>query len=209
MESSRLRVVIADDHPMVRAGLTATINAEADMIVVAAASNGAEALALFREHQPDIAIIDLRMPVMDGVETIERILQMTPAARILVLSTYHGDEAIFRSLKAGAKSYLTKDVMEEELVGTIRRIAAGGRAIPPAVSEKLADRMHQTPLSPRELEVLKLIAKGLRNKEIAAALGIADQTVEGHVRNILEKLAVRDRVEALTVAVRRGIVFLD
>jgi DNA-binding NarL/FixJ family response regulator len=209
MESRRIRVLVADDHPMVRAGLAATINAEKDMQVVAAATGGAEAVELFREHHPDVALIDLRMPVMDGVEAIERIIQFAPAARILVLSTYQGDEAIFRSLKAGAKTYLLKDVMEDELVATIREVARGGRPIPSAVSEKLAERSLQTPLTPRELEVMKLIAKGLRNKEIGAALCIADQTVEGHVRNIFEKFGVRDRVEALTVAVRRGIVYLD
>jgi two-component system NarL family response regulator len=209
MIANRIRVLVADDHPMVRAGLAATIDAEPDMELVAAASDGAQAVDLFREHQPDVVMIDLRMPVMDGVEAIRAILQFAPTAKIIVLSTYQGDEDIARSLKSGAKSYLLKDMSAEELVRAIRDVAAGRRPIPPEVGQKLAEHMLHTPLTPREVDVLKLLAKGLRNKEIAAALSITDQTAQGHVRSILEKIGVHDRTEAVAVAARRGIIHLD
>jgi len=179
------------------------------MELVATASDGQQAVALFREHQPDVAVLDLRMPVMDGVNAIQAIVNFAPAAKIIVLSTYQGDEQIFQSLKAGAKTYLLKDVMEEELVRVVREVAAGGRPIPLAVGQKLADHMLQTPLTPRELDVLKLVAKGLRNKEVAATLSISDPTVQGHVRCILEKFGVHDRVEAVAIAARRGIIHFD
>jgi two-component system NarL family response regulator len=209
MSSKQIRVLVADDHPMIRAGLAATINVEPDMNVIASAADGSDAANLYREHRPDVALIDLKMPVMDGVESIQSILEFDPDAKIVVLSTYQGDEDIFRSLKAGAKTYLLKDMLADELVRAIRDVARGGRPIPPAVSQKLAERVLHTPLTPRELDVLRLIAKGLRNKEIAAALSIADQTAQGHVKSILEKFNVHDRTEAIAVAARRGIIHLD
>jgi len=204
-----IQVLVADDHPMIRTGLAATIDAEPDMCVVAAASNGHEAAALFREHHPDIALIDLRMPVMDGVQAIRTILEFAPSAKIIVLSTYQGDEDIFRSLKAGAKSYLLKDMLGQELIRAIREVAAGGRPVPPTVGEKLAEHMLYTPLTPREVDVLKLIARGMRNKEIAASLAITDQTAQGHVKSILEKFGVHDRTEAVAIAARRGMIHFD
>ena len=209
MISKQIQVLVADDHPMVRAGLSATIDAEPDMRVVAAAADGAEAVALYRIHQPDVAVIDLRMPNMDGVAAIGTILQFAPAAKIMVLSTYQGDEDISRSLKTGARTYLLKDMLAQDLVRAIREVAAGGRPIPPAVGQRLAEHMLQTPLTPRELDVLRLVAKGLRNKEIAASLSISDQTAQGHVKSILEKFGVHDRTEAVAVAARRGIIHFD
>lgn len=204
-----IRVVVADDHPLIQTGLAATIGAEGDMRVVASASNGAEAIALFRSHLPDVLLIDVRMPVMDGVTAIEAIVRESPDARIIVLSTYQGDEHIYRALKAGARAYLLKEMLAHDVVRAIRDVHAGRRPMPAAVSHKMADRLLSTPLTPREMDVLKLMAEGLRNKEIGAALSIADQTVEGHVKNILEKLGVRDRTGAVAMAARRGMVELD
>jgi two-component system NarL family response regulator len=204
-----IRILLIDDHPMIRAGLTATIEPEADMTVVASAANGREGLKQFRQHQPDITLMDLRMPDMGGVETIRAIRAEFPAARIIVLSTYQGDEDIYRALEAGAVTYLLKDMIAEKMMGVIRDVAAGGRPILPEVAQRLTDRMFQTALTTREIEVLGLVARGKRNKEIAADLKISDETVEGHVKKILAKLSVHDRTEAVAVAIRRGIVHLD
>lgn len=204
-----IHVLVADDHPMIRAGLAATIDGESNMRVVAVASNGEEAVALFRDHRPDVTLMDLRMPVMDGVAAIQAVLNVAPEAKIIVLSTYKGDEDIYRSLKAGAKTYLLKDMLGRDLVRAIHEVVAGGRPIPPAVGEKLAERMLFTQLTPREMDVLILLAKGLRNKEIAAFLSITEQTAQGHVKSILEKLGVHDRTEAVAIAARRGIIHLD
>ena len=204
-----IHVLVADDHPLIRSGLTASINAEPDMSVVACASNGAEAVALFRSHRPDVSLIDLRMPVMDGVTAIQTIVSEAPDAKIVVLSTYQGDEGIFRSLKAGARTYLLKDMLSEEVVRSIRDVHSGGRPMPSLVSQRLAERMVLTPLTPREIEVLRLLAQGLRNKEIAAALSISDQTAQGHVKSILDKFGVHDRTEAVALAARRGIIHFD
>jgi len=209
MEQPRIRILIVDDHALLRAGLTASLGAEPDMEIVAAASNGQEAVELFRQHQPDIIVMDLKMPVMGGVEAIRAIRGQSPAARVVVLSTYEGDDDIYRALQAGAASYLLKDTLAEDLVRVIREIFAGGRPLPPPVAQRLADRMLQPELTARELDVLRLIARGMRNKEIAARLGIGDETTQGHVKNILAKLGLHDRTEAVAVAVRRGIVHID
>jgi two-component system NarL family response regulator len=194
---------------MVRAGLRATISPEPDMTVVASASTGEEGLEQFRQHQPDVTLMDLRMPEMGGVEAINTIRAEFPSAKIIVLSTYQGDEDIFRALEAGAVTYLLKDTLAEKMIGVIREVASGGRPILPEVAQRLASRMFQGVLTAREVEVLRLVAKGKRNKEIAADLGISDETVQGHVKNILAKLSVHDRTEAVAVAIRRGIVHLD
>jgi two-component system NarL family response regulator len=194
---------------MIRAGLSATISPEADMTVVAAASNGVEGLELFRIHQPDITLLDLRMPKMEGVETIEAIRREFPTAKIIVLSTYQGDDDIYRAIKAGAITYLLKDMLAKKMMEVIREVAAGGRPMSPEVAERLTGRISQPDLTNRELEILDLIARGLRNKEISAQLGIREDTVQGHIKSILAKLSVHDRTEAVTVAVRRGIVRLD
>jgi DNA-binding NarL/FixJ family response regulator len=194
---------------MIRAGLTATIDPEPDMTVVASASTGREGLEQYRRHQPDVMLIDLKMPEMGGVEAIRTIRAEFPSAKIIVVSTYQGDEDIYRALEAGAVTYLLKDTLAEKMVAVIREVAGGGRPILPEVAQRLTDRMFQAALTSREVEVLRLVAKGMRNKEIAADLKISDETVQGHVKNILAKLSVHDRTEAVAVAIRRGIVHLD
>jgi two-component system NarL family response regulator len=209
MEQRRIRILVVDDHPILRAGLGASIGAESDMEIVAAASNGQEALALFQKHRPDITLMDLKMPVMDGVEAIQAIRGQFPSTKVIVLSTYQGDEDIYRALEAGATTYLLKDTLAEDLVRVIREVFAGSRPLPAPVAQRLADRLLHPDLTARELEVLRLIAKGMRNKEIAARLGISEETAQGHVKNILLKLGLHDRTEAVAVAVRRGIVHMD
>ena len=209
MPNTPIRVLVVDDHPMVRAGLAATITPEPDMTVVASASTGKEGLEQFRQHQPDVTLMDLRMPEMGGVEAINTIRAEFPSAKIIVLSTYQGDEDIFRALEAGAVTYLLKDTLAEKMIGVIREVAAGSRPILPEVAQRLTSRIFQAPLTAREVEVLRLVATGKRNKEIAGELGISDETVQGHVKNILSKLSVHDRTEAVAVAIRRGIVHLD
>ena len=200
---------MVDDHPMIRAGLTLTISPEPDMTVVGSASTGREGLEQYRQHQPDITLMDLRMPEMGGVEAIRTIRAEFPSAKIIVLSTYQGDEDIFRALEAGAVTYLLKDTLAEKMVGIIREVAGGGRPILPEVAQRMTERMFQAALTNREIEVLQLLARGMRNKEIAAELRISEETVQGHVKNILAKLSVHDRTEAVAVAIRRGIVHLD
>jgi two-component system NarL family response regulator len=209
VDERRIRILIVDDHALLRAGLTASIGAERDMEIVAAAANGKEGVELFSQHQPDVTLMDLKMPVMGGVEAIKAIRAQRPTAKVVVLSTYEGDDDIYRALQAGAASYLLKDALAEDLVRVIREVFAGGRPLPPLVAQRLADRMLQPDLTPRELDVLRLIARGMRNKEIAAQLGISEETAQGHVKNILAKLGLHDRTEAVAVAVRRGIVHID
>jgi DNA-binding NarL/FixJ family response regulator len=194
---------------MIRAGLTATIDPEADMSVVGSASTGREGVEQYRLHQPDVMLIDLKMPDMGGVDAIRMIRGEFPSAKIIVVSTYQGDEDIYRALEAGAVTYLLKDTLAEKMVGIVREVAGGGRPILPEIAQRLTSRMFQAALSAREIEVLHLVAKGMRNKEIAAELKISGETVQGHVKNILAKLSVHDRTEAVAVAVRRGIVHLD
>jgi two-component system, NarL family, response regulator len=204
-----IRILVIDDHPMIRAGLVATINPEPDMEIVASADNGREGVELYRLHQPDVALMDLKMPDMGGVEAIRAILADFPRARIVVLSTYEGNEDIYRAMQAGAVTYLLKNTRSEKLVGVIREVASGCRPVTPEVAQKLADRMFESALTAREIEVLQLIVRGMRNKEIAAALKITELTVQSHVKSILAKLSVHDRTEAVTIAIRRGIVHIE
>lgn len=208
MPGPTIRILIADDHPMIRAGLKASISPEADLSVVAVASNGEQAVEMFREHRPDITLMDLRMPGTGGVAAIRAIREEFPQAKIIVLSTYQGDEDIFRALDAGATTYLLKDTLADDLIRVIRDVAQGRRPIAPEIAQRLADRMLNPTLTARELEVIRLIARGMRNKEIAAELRISEETAQGHVKNILAKFNVHDRTEAVAVAVRRGIVHL-
>jgi two-component system NarL family response regulator len=194
---------------MIRAGLSASIDLEPDMAVIASASTGAEGIDLFRQHQPEITLMDLKMPEVSGVEAIRAIRCACPSAKIIVLSTYQGDEDIFRALEAGAVTYLLKDTLSTDLVRVIREVAAGERPIPPEVAQRLADRMLKPGLTARETQVLHLMARGLRNKEIGAGLNISEETAQGHVKNILAKFGVHDRTEAVTIAIKRGIVHLD
>lgn len=203
-----IRILIADDHFIVRSGLVAMIDSEPDMEVVAQAADGAQAAELFDRVKPDLALLDLRMPVKTGNEAIELIRRRTPTARILVLTAFNGDEDIHRALNAGAQGYVLKSSTAEGLIPAIRAVAAGSRWIPRDVATRLAMRNTFEELTPREVQVLGELAKGKANKEIADALGISDHTVKDHLKNILGKLHVADRTEAVTAAIQRGIIHL-
>jgi DNA-binding NarL/FixJ family response regulator len=205
----RIRVLVADDHPVVRAGLSAVITEQSDLELVAEAENGARAVALFREHRPDVALMDLRMPVMDGVEAIRTIATEFPDARILALTTYEGDADIRRALEAGASGYLLKDMLLTEVLTAVRAVHRGERVIPIAVAARLEEFPERSDLTERETEVLRLVARGLSNKEVARAIGRTDETVKIHLKNAFAKLAVADRTEAVTVALTRGLIHLD
>ena len=203
-----IRIMIADDHPVVREGFAAMIETEPDMAVVGQARSGEEALELFRRERPDVTLMDLRMPGMSGVDAIRAIHRESPDSRLIVLTTYDGDEDIDRALEAGAQAYLLKDMFCEEILAAIRAVHAGQRRIPAAVGTRLAERMSGLDLSEREHQVLELVATGKSNKEIATGLQITEATVKGHLTNILGKLGVRDRTQAVLTALRRGIVRL-
>lgn len=207
--SAYIHVLIADDHPIVRDGLNAVINDQPDMEVVAEAATGKEAVQLARQRRPDVLLIDLRMPQMNGVDAINAIRADWPAARIIVLTTYDGDEDIYRALQAGAQAYLLKGMPRAELLDTIRAVHAGHKRIPPEVAAKLAERIAAADLTAREREVLQLIVAGRSNKEIGACLSITEGTVKAHVNSLLSKLGVNDRTQAVTEALRRGIVHLE
>jgi DNA-binding NarL/FixJ family response regulator len=205
----RIRVLVADDHPVVRAGLAAVIAGEVDLLLVAQAENGERACGLFREHQPDVVLMDLRMPIMDGVQAIRTITAEFPAARILALTTYEGDADIRRALEAGARGYLLKDMLLTEVITAIRAVRRGDRVIPTAVAARLAEFPERSDLTERELEVLQLVARGLSNKQVARAIGRTDETVKIHLKNMFAKLGVDDRTEAVTVALARGLIHLE
>jgi two-component system NarL family response regulator len=204
-----IRVLVIEDHHVVRQGLVALLNVADGLEVVGEAADGVEAIAQYRKHQPDIALVDLRLPRLSGVEVIERIRMETPQARFIVLTTYDGDEDIYRALQAGARAYLLKGMTSEELIATIRAVHAGKSYIPPAIAQRLAERLGTEELTPREFEVLEQIVRGLSNKEIAAELEISEATVKTHINNLLSKLGVTDRTQAATAAIQRGIVTLE
>jgi two-component system NarL family response regulator len=208
-KTNRVRILIADDHPVVREGLVALINRRPDMVVVAEVSNGREAVEQFLHHRPDVALLDLRMPEMDGVEAIAAIRQKIPTARLIVLTTFDEDEDIYRGLRAGAKAYLLKDAPRDELLKCIRAVHEGQTVIPPSIAAKLADRLTTSGLTRREIQVLQFVADGNGNKEIAVALSISEGTVKTHVSSILAKLDAADRTQAVTIALRRGILRLQ
>jgi len=208
-DKGSIRVLIADDHPAVRAGLAAVILAEDDMLVVSQADTGEQAVALYREHRPDVVLMDLRMPVLDGAEATQRITAEFPDARVLALTTYQGDADVARALDAGARGYLLKHMLMTEVIAAIRTIHRGEWVIPPAVAATLARHRENDSLTPRELEVLELVAQGLSNKEIAHAIGRTDETVKIHLKSVFAKLKVATRTEAVRVAVSRGLVHLD
>jgi DNA-binding NarL/FixJ family response regulator len=201
-----IRVLIVEDHNVVREGLVALLKVADGLDVVGEAADGVEAIAQFRKHLPDITLIDLRLPRMSGVDVIERVRMETPQARFIVLTTYDGDEDIYRALKAGARAYLLKGMTSEELISTIRAVHSGKSHIPPAIAERLAERMGAQDLTPREVGVLEHIVQGRSNKEIAAELDISEATVKTHINSLLGKLGVTDRTQAATAAIQRGIV---
>jgi two-component system, NarL family, response regulator len=206
---AKIRILIADDHPTIRKGLTATLEPESDMEVVGAAATRQEAVAMWQEMRPDITLMDLAFEGGDGgVDAIRQIRKHSPSAKIIVFSAVTGDEDVFQALRSGAVTFLTKEMTDEELVQTIRDVHAGGRPIPPEIARKLADRLTQSSLTAREVEVLSLVARGYRNKEVASALCISEETVQGHMKHILSKLGVNDRTRAAIVAAQRGIIRL-
>jgi DNA-binding NarL/FixJ family response regulator len=207
--SGKIRILCIDDHPIVRDGLASIIALQPDMEMAGGAESGAKGLSMFRSMNPDITLVDLRLPDMSGHELTRQILAHAPEARIIVLTSFEGDADIERALAAGARGYVVKGSAREELLGAIRAVHTGRKHIHGPVAEKLAEHLGSEKLSERELQVLEEVAAGKRNKEIGAELSIAEDTVKMHVKNILEKLQVNDRTEAVTVAVRRGILHLD
>lgn len=207
-KKERISILVADDHGVVREGLVSLIKRKSDMTVVGEASNGREAVDLWKEHRPDVTLLDLRMPELDGVGAIKEIRQFDPNAHIVVLTTFDGDEDIYRAIKAGAKAYLLKDTAREALMDCIRRVHAGETCIPPLLAAKLAQRVSGEALSEREIEVLQRIAAGKSNKEIGAELFISEGTVKSHVKSIFAKLSVISRTEAVATATRRGLIRL-
>jgi DNA-binding NarL/FixJ family response regulator len=204
-----IRILTVDDHPLLRKGIASMVNAEPDLKLVAEASNGREALDAFRAERPDVTLMDLQMPGMDGVDTIRAIRAEFPDACIIVLTTYSGDTQVLRALKAGARGYILKGHVPKELLDTIRAVQAGEKRIPPEIAAQLADHAADDSLTEREIEVLKLIAAGNSNKLIADQLSIGEATVKSHVTNILSKLSANDRAHAVTIALQRGIIELD
>ena len=206
--SEKIRILVAEDHLVARVGVTTIVNMQPDMEVVAEASNGQQAVELYRSYRPDVALLDLRMPVMGGVQAAQMIRAEFPGARMVALTTYGGDEDIRRALAAGVSAYLTKDVLHDELLKAIRAVHAGQTYLPSAVAASLAAQLPRPDLSAREVQVLELIVRGLANKQIAYSLNIAEHTVKNHVKNILSKLGVQDRTQAATAAIQRGIIHL-
>lgn len=204
--SDPIRVLVVDDHAVVRNGLMLMVQHEPGMIPIAEAGTGAEAIALFRQHQPDVTLMDLRLPDLSGVEAITTIRQEFSDARIIILTTYDGDEDIYRGLQAGAKGYLLKDTQLDEIANAIRVVHAGKKYISPEVGAKLSERINAPQLSDRECEVLRLVAKGKSNREIGEALKVAEGTIKMHLSHILSKLQVNDRTQAVVTALKRGII---
>jgi DNA-binding NarL/FixJ family response regulator len=203
-----IRILAVDDHPLLRKGIAALVNGEPDMKLVAEASNGEEAVESFRLHRPDVTLMDLQLPGLNGIEAIDRILSKFPDARIVVLTTYTGDVQVLRALRAGARAYILKGHVHRELLETIRTVHAGRKRIPPDIATELAEHAAEDELSSREIEVLRLIAAGNSNKEIADQLCIGEATVKSHVTNILSKLSANDRAHAVTIGLKRGIITL-
>ncbi len=203
-----IRVLIADDHPALREGLSALLERQTDLQVVAMAADGQEAVTLVRTHQPDVVLMDLRMPCLEGADAVTAICGEWPEARIIILTTYDGDEDIYRALRAGAKGYLLKDAPCEELFTAIRQVHRGQKYIMSQVAQKLTDRFQSSELTDRELEVLQLLVQGNTNRDISEALCVAEGTVKFHVRNILDKLGAGDRTQAVTIALKRGLARL-
>jgi DNA-binding NarL/FixJ family response regulator len=205
---SRIRVMVVDDHPIVRKGIVALLNVAEDIEVVGDYHTAEEAVKVFDEAKPDVTLMDLQLPGMRGVEAIQTIRRKHPQARFVVLTTYDGDEDIYRAFQAGAKAYLLKDMFLDQIVDSVRTVHAGNTRVPDAVAERLLERVQSHELTPREVQVLELIAQGEGNKTIAASLGVSESTVKAHVQHLLEKLGVPDRTSAAMVALQRGIIHL-
>src|SRR6266404_3309278 len=205
---ARIRVLVADDHPVVRQGLMANLKPQRDMKVVAEANDGVEALALIKEHLPEVVILDLRMPRMDGLDVIAEVNASKLPVKVIIMTTFESEEDVHRSMKAGARGYLLKDSSQEEILDAIRRVSAGETYLPARIVQKVAEGLRKPELSPRETEVLQCVAAGKSNKEIAVQLFIAEGTVKTHVKSLLEKLAVAGRTAAIKEAVHRGLVRL-
>src|SRR6476661_6831810 len=205
-DPKRIRILAVDDHPILRQGIAGLIADESDMSLVAEAANGREAIQLFRTHRPDVTLMDLQMPEMNGLDAMIAIRGEFPDARIIVLTTYTGDVQATRALKAGARAYLLKNSLHKELLDTIRAVHAGRKTLSPEVSFELAEHVAEDSLSPLEVRVLRLIAEGNSNKEIAARLSVTEDSVKGHVRNLLSKLGANDRTHAAMIGIKRGII---
>ncbi len=201
-----VRILIVDDHPVVRAGLTSMLGTQPGLHVIGSAASGEETLEILRTHSIDVILLDLRMPGMNGIETLIAIRQSGLRSHVLILTSFETDENIYRAVQAGADGYLLKDTTQREMVEAIRAVQAGKRYIPRGIASRLADRMMRSSLTGRELEILKMVARGLTNKQIGHALAISDNTVRNHVNSIIEKLEVSDRTEAATTAIQRGII---
>jgi DNA-binding NarL/FixJ family response regulator len=204
-----IRVLCVDDHPLVRKGIASILANEADMVLVAEAGNGREAVSLFKELKPDVVLMDLRMPEVDGTSATRLIRQDAPDARIIALTSYDGDQYIYRALEAGVRGYILKEMVHTVVVRAIRTVHSGKRLMPQEVAERLSEYFPQVALTPREVEVLGCVAKGMANKEIATKLGTASGTVKMHIQNILAKLGASDRTHAVTIAMERGILHLN
>jgi DNA-binding NarL/FixJ family response regulator len=207
--AAKARVLLVDDHALLRTGVANIINHEPDLHVVAEAENGRDALAAYEAHRPDVTLLDLRMPVMEGVEVVRQLRERDPQARVIILTTYDTDDEISQALKAGAKAYVLKDIAAEDLVSCIRSVLAGKTYIAPAAAAKLAEGVTRVQLTPREMATLRLLADGKANKEIANALDISERTVKSHLAHLFEKLGVTSRTEAIKIATRRGLVRLE
>ena len=207
-DPTRIRVLCVDDHPLLREGIAAIINSQPDMVLIADASNGTEAIQKFKEHRPDVTLMDLRLPDINGVDSLMAIRADAPDARIIMLSTFEGDVEIQRALQAGARAYLLKNMPPKELVEVIRQVHAGKKRIPTEIAAHLAEHLSDEALTDREIDVLKHVGGGNRNRDIAERLFISEETVKVHIKHIMEKLGASDRTQAVAIGVRRGIIQL-